>query len=433
MSNLKASHAIIFLIPFYIIFMSFSRGFYNQSAFYILLSAFVLFTILFLGKYFKLTNTPAKQIEGNLFLIAIFSIMTSFFFVKGLYQADGPILQFNYIALILVLFLVLTFSMQKDAKLLIKYRFTVIILISVAIKVLLIIASPHPTIDVFDSLKKGGEALLEGKNPYNFQYGQIYKNVAPLTYFPYPPGSLLLLAPTVLIFKDPRMLMILSQTFTTLILFQILKRQCKSRRVQELIPIIFLYFPMSFFIIEQSWLDPLVVFLVSLFAFLNLTSKNQKLAKVLALSITIIVKQYMPFILLFLLKNISKYLKIILLSVGVASAILLLFYLPNPEKFNVFRTDYIYRFDSLTLIAFVHNSFGLTIPKYIIYLLWGLLALVALKPKGPQDHQIYLSMSYWLLGFFLFSFIAFVNEYYLSFSILLLAYTLSFNKSGSIS
>ncbi len=428
MTNLRASHQIIFLIPFYIVFMSFSRGFYNLSAFYILLSTFILFTVWFLGKNFKLTSAPVKQIETGLFLIAIFSVITSFFFVKGFYQPDGPILQFNYIALIIVLFLTLTFTMQKDSKLLIKYRFAVIVLISIVIKILIIVASPHPAIDVFDSLKKGGEALLEGKNPYNIQYGQVYKNVTPLTYFPYPPGSLLFLAPTVFLFKDPRVLLIMCQTFTSLLFFMILRQACRSRRVRELVPILYLYFPMSFFIIEQSWLDPLAAFLLSLFAYLNLKYTNQKFLKVITLGLTIIVKQYLPIILLFLLKNTSKYLKIICLSTISALIILLLFYLPNPDKFNVFRTDYPYRFDALTLIAFMHNNFGIAVPKFVIYALWGSLAMVVLRSRGSKDYQIYLGMSYWLLGFFFISFIAFVNEYYLSFSTLILSYTLSFNK-----
>ena len=192
----------------------------------------------------------------------------------------------------------------------------------------------------------------------------MYQNVPALTYFPYPPGSLLLIAPTVYFFKDPRVLFIITETLTALILYKLLAKT--SSKISELIPIIYLYFPISYFILEQSWLDPLASFFLALIAYINFVSDKNRMLKTISLGILLIIKQYLLIIPVFFLKTGSKNIKNLIFGLLVAVAILFSFYIINPGKFNVYRTEYSYRYDSLTFISYLNNNFELKTPKQFV-------------------------------------------------------------------
>lgn len=430
MRKLKAAHTILLLFPLYTVFMTFSRGFYHEASFFVLIFAFLLFSIQIFKRKFTAENKPESEIRTNLFFILIFYVTSSLFFVKGYYQAKDNFYYLNLFLLIISAIIISTYHLNHTSKALVKYRFWILISLNILIRLFLLIASPSPKIDVFDAQKLGAEAILQLKNPYNYQYSQVYANTPALTYYPYPPGSLLLLTPVVYLFKDPRILFVITEILTALMLFGIIKKF--SHTVSELIPIVYLFFPISYFILEQSWLDPLASFFIVLFAYLNRGDQKSRSISTLALGILITIKQYLLIFPLFLLREKGNSTKNLIIGCLFAFAITLFFFLVNPEKFNVYRLGYNYRFDSLTLVSFVFHNFNYTIPKQFIFAIWGgLLILVNTRKKSLESFEVYLNLSYWLLSFFLVSFIAFVNEYYLSYSTLILAYALSFKNFSS--
>lgn len=427
----RAAHTLLYLIPLYIGFMVMTRSFFHQAAFFLLVLTFITFSIYFIGNKLKQEGKSVSEVETSLFFICLFSIIFSLFLVKGLYQNDGPFLQLNYFFVILSILILSTYKLSPgNISLLAKSRFFVLLSLNILVRIFLIIGSPNPVIDVFDSLKRGPEALLQLQNPYDYQYSQVYRTQAALTYYPYPPASLLFLVPISLLFKDPRYLFVITEILTAFLFYKMLKKNNVSQKTSELIPSLYLFFPLSFFILEQSWLDPLANFLIVAFTYLTCFFKRLNLAPAIIMGLIMTTKQYLIIMPLFFLRNWKRYKKILLWSLLAVVTILFPFYLAGPNDFNVYRLNYTFRFDALTLTSFLYQNFKITIPRVVIFLAWIILVSIIFLKRPREIFENYMAMSYWFLGFFMFGFIAFINEYYLSYTLLILTYVISFKKKG---
>lgn len=132
----------------------------------------------------------------------------------------------------------------------------------------MVIASPNPVIDIFTLLKEAPIKLLQGINPYNSSYTQVYSGTITDNYT-YWPFSIYLEMPFVLIFNDPRVILIIADILAGAGLYYI----GGKTSVAKLFSLIYLFRPNSLYMIEQSFLTPIYTLLTYLFFFAILRFK----------------------------------------------------------------------------------------------------------------------------------------------------------------
>lgn len=131
----------------------------------------------------------------------------------------------------------------------------------VVARVLVLVASPQPHIDVFTTTDAAVDYLLSGLNPYAQTYPDIYGGQ--YDYAPgmaYWPGTVLFAAAGKLAFGDLRATYVLGDLLCAAALYTLAVRG--ARRGHEtglLAAAVWLAFPVSLFIIEQAWVDPIVL------------------------------------------------------------------------------------------------------------------------------------------------------------------------------
>ncbi len=260
-----------------IIVTTFNRGFLSFAG--ILIAVSVLF-LLFIVYFYR--NKINKD-ESNSETLALYSLIVSYslfmFFSGGIYQTDfisSAILQFLplFIFPVILSYLVPQNNIQaKDRRL----RYIFLLLAALAFRILIIIASPSPTIDVFTILKEAPMKVISGINPYNTHYSQVYAGV-PSNYFAYWPVSFLLQVPFVALFGDPRLLFAILETGSALLIYLIGGRNI----VSESLSLIYLFRPNSLFIVEQSWLVEMeFFFLVLTFFILSQKFSSRRIDKMI--------------------------------------------------------------------------------------------------------------------------------------------------------
>ncbi len=128
-------------------------------------------------------------------------------------------------------------------------------------RILVIVASPHPHIDVFDTPDRAVDFLLSGLNPYVQSYPDIYHGTYDYTPgLPYWPGTLLFAAIGKLSFGDIRAAYIFGDILGAGALFYLAVHRARfSFRTGLLVAAVWLAFPVSLFVAEQAWVDPLVL------------------------------------------------------------------------------------------------------------------------------------------------------------------------------
>jgi hypothetical protein len=155
-------------------------------------------------------------------------------------------------------------------------------------------AVPQPYVDVFVANTLGADYLLNGQNPYVGKYPDIYHGF--YDYVPgyvYWPGVLYIQTLAKAIFGDVRYATIIAEFITVLSLRKILKLLKWDPLFRNVIPILWLSFPVSFFVLQQSWVDPLLI-CAAVLVVLFLTEKKMNWAAV-ALGYFCAIKQYSVF------------------------------------------------------------------------------------------------------------------------------------------
>lgn len=169
----------------------------------------------------------------------------------------------------------LTYFWQKVAPAIAKYRFLALVAVAIVIRIFSIISAPNPTIDVFYILRDGPKLLLEGKNPYTLVSPAPYGVYIPTILFIYGPLAAFLFAPSVLLFNDPRYMLVLIDLASALAIFKLAKKVNADKNIAKLIIIIFLFHPLFPFMTEQAWLEPAMTlfFLWATYLFLKSPKK----------------------------------------------------------------------------------------------------------------------------------------------------------------
>lgn len=375
----------------------FTHGFYSLESALILFIFFFLLILFFLRpKYEPDSKLKFQKIEQYTLL---FSMILSLFLYGGVYQIF-PYL--SMLSIILIIIQILIFTVVKKSALVFNFGVTVAALLGI----FMIISSPSPKIDVFVFLKEGASALIAGKNPYSQTYTQVYKNTI-VDYYAYYPVMLLVTVPSIILFNDPRFSILLAIILAGILI----KKQLKD----DNIALIFLFNPIYPYLLEESYTEPIIFFLVLLFVYLLM--KKKTILYIIVLSLLLGIKQYTILWLPFIFPLIKNLKKLLLLSLFSALIFLpfLLWSLNDFIRDAIFlQISYPARYEGLTLNSLIYNQFGLIIPSFISIGIWLGGIIFALLKINEKKHYVTLTarIFFFMFVFFFFNKWSFINYYY---------------------
>jgi hypothetical protein len=246
---------------------------------------------------------------------------------------------------------------------LIKARFLLLLLTFGLMGIAVLRASPRPWVDVWVIQQGGAEALRDGIDPYSATYPNIYgkltsKMLSPelmvggrIAAYPYPPLALLAGFPAFVLFGDVRYALLALMIAAAFFL-----ARAGEGVSGELAALFVLFQPRTFFVLEQSWTEPLVLACFAAAVLACLRWRGPLLAGA-ALGALAASKQTSPFMLVplaFALPPQGRR-KALLIAAGVAAALLVPFALWDVGGFfrGVIRMQLLqpFREDSLSLSA----------------------------------------------------------------------------------
>jgi len=229
--------------------------------------------------------------------------------------------------------------------------------ISVASGVTMIMSSPRPAIDVWYMLQAGSHALAHGHNIYT-QHWALSKQALVESgqpsegsnHFSYLPGTALFLTPFYALFGDVRYGILAAIVATALLIGRM-----GNSEVFPYLGCLFLIFPKMYFLVEQSYSDPLVLLAITAAVFF--VQKKRVRWAVVALVGALWFKQYALFLvpLAFFWKPIGP--RRTLIAVGAAAVLDVPWVLASPSAFwrgvvKIF-VNLAPRSDSLSLDSFL--------------------------------------------------------------------------------
>lgn len=423
-----------------IIITTFNRGFFSFPALGILVTLYGLLLILFFRNNKKINSSTNCHKIFSFVLVVSYTVFL--FFSGGIYQTE---LIPSYFLLFLPIFflpLVLTYLLPDIffGKKQLKLRFFVLLIAAFVLRILIIIASPEPIIDVYTIQKEAPQLLLSGTNPYDAVYTQVYPGVKN-DYYSYWPVSFLAQIPFIILFKDPRVLPAIADVAAALLLYLLGKGSIAAQALS----LIYLYRPNSNFIIEQSWLDPSAIFLVLLIYYLWQKHKNKLYILGGLMGLLAGLKLYyalmLPFFILLTYKK-GSLRTVIKLCLGLIFTLTITVYpflLWNRGKFiqNTFldfltvetRPSVIPLHQSLNLNTLYYILTGKDIPLFIVLPIFvGIVSLLFYKlansKKTDKDdsylNKIIVAQALVFLSLFIIFQYAFINYYYFVTGLLIL-------------
>ena len=429
MENLLPAIVFLSIIP-----ATFNRGFFSPASLALVLFLLFVLTVINYGDNFKISR---RNLQSGLGLIFIGVYLLFLFFNGGIYQK--LLIPTMLIHILPLIFIPAVFSFQVIKLRLTseKFRFFSLISLAFILRILMIIATPEPAIDVFYMLKEAPIRLLSGINPYEAVYSPVYAGVK-ADYFTYFPGAFLLQIPFVLIFTDPRVLLVFSDIAGGLLLYLVGRKTITA----QIIALIYLFRPNSLFIIEQSWLTPLVFFFLASATFLMRYGK-EKAERLTAVVLALLASIQPQFIvsLPFFLAGITKRINFLIIFSIILLSVILPFFLINPAAFINDAVLFFFRpsrqmfsvpvYLSLNLNTPYHFLTGRDIPIFItgaIFILITVLLLLKLYKKNYHKSGlkagIVLANCILYLSFFLLLKFSFINYYYLTSGLVLLYLTI---------
>lgn len=390
-----------------------NRGFFYFPSIIALFVVFVTSIVLII-KWGKLGSSQDYSNNVSYFLLII-SILLSLIFYGGLYQS-GPAIFISQLILGIALLFSLTLVFPK-VSLPPKTIFLYLGVAALILRVLMIVSSPAPQIDAFYQLKEGALGFISGKNPYSLVFTRLY-SWHESNYFTYLPSVLFLTLPGTVLFSDPRVSILVIELISAYIFYLYLGKNLKA----GLLSFTFLYSPLSLYVFEESYAD---IIIASLFIFF-LYFYRKKFENFLAIFLGLILSSKLALVtvLPLILKGLKLTKKTVVVSIAVFSLITLPFLLWSPGDFYkdtllIYKeTREIFLPISLSLLSLL-NSFGISFsPSFGMIIL--IVIYIWLLFKQKQDSSlVFFSLFLWLFSLSLFSWQAFVNNYYLMGSLLL--------------
>lgn len=307
-------------------------------------------------------------------------------------------------------------------------------------RVLVLLVSPDPFIDVFVKIRLAVQHLLHGENPYGSIYPDIYKGrYGYFPGFPYLPGLLIWVTPFQAVTGDPRSALLAADLLTAAVIYRLTWRRTASASLSQIVCLLWLAFPVNLFILEQSWIDNLLILEI---AGLTLCLCESKwMASGMCLGLLLVTKQYTIFAVFFSLvwigvrvrkKEIasSSVTKIIFGCAAVSLLALAPFVAWGPKPF-LYDTIYSFRGitfrpDSFSVPALFANLWAVKLPNYLPIVLYSITLLGLLVQLLRQPNEVVWSRALIIMYSvtFLFGVQAFCNYYQLVAFLVLLNFVL---------
>ncbi|MBI4405500.1 MAG: DUF2029 domain-containing protein [Deltaproteobacteria bacterium] len=359
-----------------------------------------------------------------------------------IYSSEASLISLQWILMALaadavVILLVFLVRKQRSRPLWIGSLTGLGLLLCFAARILVLFASPMPHIDVFNNNSLAAQHLLSLENPYNQLYPDIYGGTAGYPpSFSYLPGLLFWIVPAQYFFSDIRVAFIFADLGTLVFLILLGRKIGLGFKACFLLPLLWLSFAPALFILEQSFIDPLLVFLAAACLFCLATEKF--LWAGVSLGLMCATKQYSIFVpiisVYWIYKNAGSKKAAVFLSAAfmVFAVALLPFVLASPGQFYrsvvTLLADHPLRPDSFSIVALCLNEWNIVVPSSLSVLVYcvvllGLLRWLAMVPVLGLRH--WASALFILYGIvFLFGKMAFCNYYYFeAFFLLLVIYS----------
>ncbi|MFA6382772.1 MAG: hypothetical protein WCX08_05910 [Candidatus Buchananbacteria bacterium] len=374
---------------------TFNHGLFIHPAQILLLAAGLLVLILSLFKkqwlVFNISPSPLKLLLfANLVSFVLFYFMDNPIYLVSR-QAFNNILWLQFFSLILFFFYLIKFNFQGNnffSALIIhlaKSKFVYLVITALILRLLVIFYSPAPKIDVFWLLDGGVDSIVRGENPYSATFVNIYspqdcqalysKSECFNDNYSYLPAVIFATAFFKGIFGDVRFTYVFAVFGSAAIIYFLLKKKyARFLELPELATLLILYLPLGLFVLEQSWVDPLSIFLLYLFFFL--LEANYNYWPYVVFGILLATKQNMLVFLPFLFKIPEISFK----KVFAAAGTFLLFILPSAVwNFKDFIFDVI--IDQLQFIEGLHSLSLMTLSRVYFHqnLPWLLILVLSLS------------------------------------------------------
>lgn len=372
-SKFSLRSLLILIVVFFSAYsLAISAGLFSYCALrFYLVTLFLGYGIVFLWK--RLSSKSFNFHWGQFLVLAVFWV--HLFYepkrLRILYPTDPKNLELlsDFISFLPIIGLILFLLLWRRVPQVLRWA-SVFIIFGLLLYSLcqVILISPQPEIDVWHFLKESITALLSGNNPYSIDYTNIYGDTpwypsGRADSYPYPPMSLVfnLFYPLT---GDPRWGLLLCHTSASIIIFLTARRA--NLNLLEAFAIGGMGFsaPFNHFLIEQSWTEPSLVFVLSLFSYFVFL-KKEKAALVMAglgLSLKQTMIVFIPFIFSYWslwsfwkkrnFRKIFWFLSLSFLSYG-------LFFIWSPlDLWNdlvVFHSKSPFRKDGLTLLSWINT------------------------------------------------------------------------------
>lgn len=280
----------------------------------------------------------------------------------------------------------------------------------------LLVASPHPQIDVFTQFQHASAQLLQGRNPYAEPVPDTpgagtfgYRVVA----YSYPPAGLLPMALAWAVAGDVRLAGVAAEAVAAVALHALARRA--SARVAQLLVLLLLFHPRGLYVIEQAWNEPLLVGAAAVYLYAASRGPGSGWTA-LALGAWLSLKQYLVFFAAAALAPRERR-RLALPALAVALATWLPFLAWNPraaiDNGLLFQLRTAFRPDGLTLFAPLHAAFGWTPGKGTALVVGSVVAATAYRALGGREPAAALYVGLLATAFaFFFGTQAFCNYFY---------------------
>lgn len=123
--------------------------------------------------------------------------------------------------------------------------------------------SPNPHIDVWVYAKLGADHVLSGESPYGKHYPDLYNGAYDLTHgFVYWPVHTILFSINKFFVSDVRWVLVIAHLLSLRMIFKFSKELQYSETQALIHSILWAAFPVTFFVIENSWVDVMSITLL---------------------------------------------------------------------------------------------------------------------------------------------------------------------------
>ncbi|MCU1238342.1 MAG: hypothetical protein JWP63_6309, partial [Candidatus Solibacter sp.] len=286
-----------------------------------------------------------------------------------------------------------------------------------AVGVWMLRTTPPPVIDVYIFHQDGSAALYSGKNPYEIRSRNIYGQEesqrvygpgisvnGQLTFgFPYPPVSLLISSLGYLVAGDCRYAHLAAICAATLLM-----AYARPSRLSFVAALLFLFTPRAFFVLEQNWTEPVIVFLLAVTVFCR--CRFPRVAPWMT-GILLAGKQYLIFAAPALLRKWSEVPKAAIAAAVVTAPLALWNFTEFFRSTVTVQMVQPVRLDALSYMAQLCR-YDIRMPGWIAFVLTAAAIVFVVRKAAPTTTASCSGVAFIMIVFFVFNKNAFCNYYY---------------------